>query len=116
MYELYNNYSNNVGYTNINTNWNIGIYCRLSREDDKDEFNRESESIDNQFKFLKGFITSRGWNVKKVYKDDGFTGTNFNRPGFQQMIADIESKKINMVVTKDLSRLGRDYIDTGYYI
>ena len=116
MYELYNNYSNNVDYTNVNTNWNIGIYCRLSREDDKDEFNRESESIDNQFKFLKGFITSRGWNVKKVYKDDGFTGTNFNRPGFQQMIADIESKKINMVVTKDLSRLGRDYIDTGYYI
>ena len=66
MYELYNNYnSSNTDYYNINTNWNIGIYCRLSREDDKDEFNRESESIDNQFKFLKGFITSRGWHVKK---------------------------------------------------
>lgn len=116
MYELYNDYNNSNISSSIDENWNIGIYCRLSREDDKDEFNRESESIDNQFKFLKGFITSRGWNVKKVYKDDGFTGTNFNRPGFQEMISDIENKEINMVVTKDLSRLGRDYIDTGYYI
>lgn len=117
MYELYNNYNNsNAGYSNINANWNVGIYCRLSREDEKEEFNKQSESIENQLKFLKGFVASREWKIKKVYKDDGFSGTNFDRPGFQEMIYDIENKEINMVVTKDLSRLGRDYIDTGYYI
>ena len=63
MYELYNDYNNSNISCSTDENWNIGIYCRLSREDDKDEFNRESESIDNQFKFLKGFITSRVWKV-----------------------------------------------------
>ena len=64
MYELYNNYNNsNAGYSNINANWNVGIYCRLSREDEKEEFNKQSESIENQLKFLKGFVASRGWNI-----------------------------------------------------
>lgn len=117
MYELYNNYNSNyVGYSNTNINWNIGVYCRLSREDEKEDFNKQSESIENQLKFLKGYVNAQGWKIKKVYRDDGFTGTNFDRPGFQEMISDIENKEINMVITKDLSRLGRDYIDTGYYI
>ena len=112
MYELYNNYNN--GFNNIE--WNIGIYLRLSREDEKDEFKKQSESIENQFTFLNAFVNSQGWKVKKVYKDDGYSGTNFDRPDFKKMILDIENKEINMVITKDLSRLGRDYIDTGYYI
>ena len=117
MYELYNNYDNSYkNYSNTNENFNIGIYCRLSIENEKEEFNKQSESIENQLKFLKGFVESRGWKIKKVYKDDGFSGTNFDRPAFQEMIADIENKEINTVITKDLSRLGRDYIDTGYYI
>ena len=113
MYELYNNYVEDI-YENIC--WEIAVYLRLSREDEKEDFNKESESIENQLKFLKGFINSKGWKIKKIYKDDGFSGTNFDRPGFKEMISDIENKKINMVITKDLSRLGRDYIDTGYYI
>ena len=113
MYELYNNYIEN---SVVNINWNIGVYCRLSREDEKDDFNKQSESIENQLKFINGFTLSQGLKIKKVYKDDGFTGTNFDRPGFKKMISDIENKEINMVITKDLSRLGRDYIDTGYYI
>lgn len=117
MYELYNNYDNGYKkYYNTNENLNIGIYCRLSREDEKEGFNKQSESIENQLKFLKGFVISQGWKIKKIYEDDGFSGTNFNRPGFQEMLTDIENKEINMVITKDLSRLGRDYIDTGYYI
>lgn len=112
MYELYNNYNENVS----NIEWNVGIYLRLSREDEKDGFKRESESIENQLTFLNAFVSSQGWKVKKVYKDDGYSGTNFDRPDFKQMISDIENKEINMVITKDLSRLGRDYIDTGYYI
>lgn len=112
MYELYNNYNGNLS----NTEWNIGIYLRLSREDEKDEFKKQSESIENQLTFLNAFISTQGWKVKKVYKDDGYSGTNFDRPDFKKMILDIENKEINMVITKDLSRLGRDYIDTGYYI
>ena len=113
MIELYNNYAENIA-TNIN--WNIGVYLRLSREDEKEDCNKQSESIENQLKLLKNFVRTQGWKIKKKYKDDGYSGTNFDRPGFQEMISDIENKEINMVITKDLSRLGRDYIDTGYYI
>ncbi len=113
MYELYNNY---IDYSAKNINWNIGLYCRLSREDEKEHLHKQSESIENQLKFLTNFINSHGWRIKRIYKDDGFSGTNFDRPGFKDMISDIENKEINMIVTKDLSRLGRDYIETGYYI
>ena len=115
MYELYNNY-NNEKYSDNSTNWNVALYCRLSREDEKDDYSKQSESIKNQLIFLRGYSSAQGWKVKKEYKDDGYTGTNFNRPDFQAMISDIENKEINLVITKDLSRLGRDYIDTGYYI
>lgn len=91
----------------------IGIYVRLSREDDK---LGTSESIENQIKFLNNYTKNRNWTITNTYIDDGYTGTNFNRPGFKKMISDIENGKINTVITKDLSRLGRDYIDTGYYI
>lgn len=89
------------------------MYIRLSREDgDK----QESESIGNQRKIMQRYIRENGLNLIGEYVDDGVSGTTFDRPGFNQMIRDIENRKINMVITKDLSRLGRDYIKTGYYI
>lgn len=118
MFKLYNNYNNYLeNKLNKNAVWNVGIYARLSREDEKDDkFNKQSESIENQIKFLKSYVNSQKWNIVKIYTDDGYSGTNFDRPDFKNMISDIENNTINMVVTKDLSRLGRDYIDTGYYI
>jgi Site-specific recombinases, DNA invertase Pin homologs len=90
----------------------IGIYLRLSREDAGDE---QSQSIVNQQDFLTAYVKKMGWPITETYIDDGFSGLNFNRPGFQRLLRDIENGRINTVVTKDLSRLGRDYIQTGYY-
>lgn len=89
------------------------MYIRLSREDgDK----QESESISNQRKILQRYIKENDLTLIKEYIDDGVSGTTFNRPGFNELLQDIENKSINMVITKDLSRLGRDYIKTGEYI
>ena len=80
---------------------------------------RESESNSNQRKIIYDFIENSKQNKFLViddYIDDGYTGTNFNRPDFQRMLKDIENEKINAVITKDLSRLGRDYIMSGYYL
>ena len=89
------------------------LYLRLSREDE--ERKSESQSIVNQRAFLLRYAAENGLEVYDAYIDDGFTGTNFDRPGFRRMIADIESGLIDTVLVKDLSRLGRDHIDTGYY-
>ena len=99
------------------TIYKVAIYIRLSKED-VDRGYDESESIKNQRTLLTKYVKNLGWNYKliDIYIDQGFTGTNFNRPDFQRMIKDINLKKINMVITKDLSRLGRDYIETGEYI
>lgn len=89
-------------------------YLRLSREDgDK----LESDSIDSQRSIIRQYASNNS-NIKLVgeYKDDGYTGTNFNRPGFQRMIDDIENGTIDCVIVKDLSRFGRDYIDGGNYL
>ena len=96
-----------------NQEYNAGIYIRLSREDGDKE---ESESVTNQRKILKAFAKENKYKIYDEYVDDGYSGTNFNRPSFKRMIKDIENKKINMVITKSLSRLGRDYIETGRYI
>lgn len=89
------------------------MYIRLSREDgDK----QESESIGNQRKILQRYIKENNLTLIKEYIDDGISGTTFNRPGFNELLQDIENKSINMVITKDLSRLGRDYIKIGEYI
>ena len=95
----------------------IAIYIRLSKEDVDRGFD-ESESIKNQKTLLIEYVNSLGSQYKLVdiYIDSGYTGTNFNRPDFKRMIKDIQSGKINMVITKDLSRLGRDYIETGKYM
>ena len=94
-------------------NYNVAIYCRLSREDE--EF-KESNSITNQKAFITEYVTKKGWRIFDYYIDDGYTGTSFNRPGFKRMIQDIEEERIDLVITKDLSRLGRNYITSGYYI
>ena len=91
---------------------NAAIYCRLSKDDGTDE---ESCSIQNQKSTLIEYVQRQGWNIYDIYIDDGYTGTNFNRPHFQRMINDIENKRVNLVITKDLSRLGRNYIQTGMY-
>ncbi len=96
-----------------NQEYSAAIYIRLSKEDGDRE---ESESVTNQRKILKAFAKENKYKVYDEYVDDGYTGTNFNRPNFKRMIKDIENKKVNMVITKSLSRLGRDYIETGRYI
>lgn len=94
-------------------NYNVALYIRLSREDGDKE---ESESVTNQRKILRAFVKENNYNIFDEYVDDGYSGTNFDRPSFQRMIRDIEANQVNMVVTKTLSRLGRDYIETGRYI
>ena len=99
------------------TTYKVAIYIRLSKED-ADRGYDESESITNQRELLTKYVEELGWEYEliDIYIDQGYTGTNFNRPDFQRMIRDIEANKVNMVITKDLSRLGRDYIETGEYI
>lgn len=113
MYELYNNYLN-VGADII---WKVAIYARLSREDEKDEkYKGQSESIENQINFLEPIVKKMNWVLYGIYIDDGYTGTNFDRPNFKRLIEDIERGAVNLIITKDLSRLGRDYIEVGRYI
>ena len=89
------------------------MYIRLSREDgDK----QESESIGNQRKILQRYVNENNLCLVKEYVDDGISGTTFDRPSFNELLQDIENKTIDMVITKDLSRLGRDYIKTGFYL
>ena len=99
----------------MQNNYIVGLYIRLSKEDESKDINDNSESIKNQKQLLLKYVKDNNYVLYDIYIDDGFTGTNYNRPAFQKMISDIENKKINMVVVKDLSRLGRDYILTGYY-
>lgn len=94
-------------------NYHVGLYIRLSKEDESDG---PSESVTNQKSLLDQFVKEHRLSVYDTYIDDGWSGTNFDRPNFQRMIGDIEAKKVNMVITKDLSRLGRDYIMTGHYM
>ena len=89
------------------------MYIRLSREDgDK----QESESIGNQRKILQRYVKENNLCLVKEYVDDGISGTTFDRPSFNELLQDIENKTIDMIITKDLSRLGRDYIKTGFYL
>lgn len=92
--------------------YNAAIYCRLSKDDLS---HGESSSIQTQKAMLTKYITDNNWHIVDYYVDDGISGTTFERDGFKRLLDDIEAGKINMVVTKDLSRLGRDYLKTGYY-
>ena len=91
----------------------VGLYMRLSREDGDKE---ESSSVTNQREMLKRYVSEQeNFFIVKEYVDDGYTGTNFDRPGFKQMIEDIEAGIIDTVITKDLSRLGRERLGVGHY-
>ncbi|MEI3396040.1 MAG: recombinase family protein [Clostridia bacterium] len=91
----------------------VGLYIRLSREDGDKE---ESSSVTNQREILKRYVSEQeNFFIVKEYVDDGYTGTNFDRPGFKRMIEDIEAGIIDTVITKDLSRLGRERLGVGHY-
>lgn len=92
--------------------YNTSLYLRLSRDD---ELKGESGSISTQRDMLTQYCREQNLNIIGEYFDDGWSGTNFDRPSFQRMIDDIEDGKINCVITKDLSRLGRNYVLTGQY-
>ena len=98
----------------LNKIYNVGLYIRLSREDD--DKTEMSESITNQKSLLLQYVKENNLRVYDIYIDDGYSGTNFDRPNFNRLLKDIEIGKINMVITKDMSRLGRDYIGTGNLI
>ncbi len=96
----------------LNKVYNAALYMRLSKDD---EGAIESASISVQRKILRSYAEEYGYTIFNEYIDDGWSGTNFNRPSFNKMLKDIESGNVNMVITKDLSRLGRDYITAGQY-
>lgn len=90
----------------------VGIYCRLSRDDGRAD---ESVSIENQKELLTRHAREQGWTIIDYYVDDGVSGTTFDRPGFNRLVQDARDGKINIALCKDLSRLGRDYIEAGKY-
>ena len=102
-----------AGIRTGNMIYNVGDYCRLSKDDGTVN---ESASIATQKSILADYVKKQGWNLVKTYVDDGYSGTNFQRPAFQEMLKDIENGLINCVITKDLSRLGRNYLDCGLYL
>ena len=105
---MYNTYLNNIDFR-------VGIYIRLSQEDRDKKYESDSESVINQKELLRGYVKNNNFNLIKEYVDDGFSGTDFDRPAFKEMLEDIKNKKINCVIVKDLSRFGRDHVMTGYY-
>ena len=88
------------------------LYCRLSRDD---ELQGESLSIENQRRMLEGYCRENGLTNYRFFVDDGWSGANFDRPSFQKMLEGVESGEIKTVITKDLSRLGRNYLQVGMY-
>ena len=98
------NNQNQIGIT--------ALYCRLSRDDGMDG---DSNSVANQKKLLAKYCKENGFDNIKYYVDDGYTGTNFNRPDFQKLLDDIDMGYISTIIVKDMSRLGRDYLQVGYY-
>ena len=100
-------FSKTIGYQ-------VGFYLRLSDKEAKD---RDSESIENQFALLKDFIKNKpDFRLISTFTDDGKTGTNFKRSGFEQMMDEVRSGRINCIIVKDLSRFGRNYLEAGHYI
>ena len=89
------------------------LYVRISKDDD---VAGDSNSITTQLTILQKYANDHGYQNIKVIKDDGYSGTNFNRPGFQEMLALVKSRQVERILVKDLSRLGRNYIETGRFI
>ncbi len=102
--------------------YKAGLYCRLSVDDAHNSAKAknyipadESLSIENQRELLSKFVMLNGWIEEKTYIDDGYSGGNFQRPGFLEMLEDARKGVINLVLVKDLSRLGRDFVEVGRY-
>ena len=96
------------------SSYNVGIYVRLSQEDER---NGESLSIENQKRMLTEYVSKHfDWNLIGIYEDDGYSGTTFDRPGIQHLLNDAKTGKINLILVKDLSRFGRNYIEVGQYV
>ena len=88
------------------------LYCRLSQDDNTEN---ESNSIQNQKAMLESYAAQRGFTNTVHYTDDGWSGANFERPSWKQLVTDIEAGKVGCVIAKDMSRVGRDYLQTGFY-
>ena len=106
----------------MNTLYKVGIYCRLSKDDASNAAKAktyipsdESTSIENQRELLSKIAMLNGWVETKTYVDDGYSGGNFQRPGFLEMLEDARKGVINLILVKDLSRLGRDFVEVGRY-
>lgn len=95
------------------TNYSVGVYMRLSKDDER---NGESLSIENQRKMLTDYVSEQGWMIYDEYVDDGISGVSFDRPGVQRMLDDAKAGKINLIICKDLSRFGRNYIQVGQFV
>ena len=96
------------------SHYNVGIYVRLSQEDERAG---ESISIENQKKMLTEYVSQQpDWSLVEICEDDGYSGTDFNRPGVQKLLADAKAGSINLILVKDLSRFGRNYIEVGQYV
>ena len=93
--------------------YNTAIYCRLSLDDGNEG---DSSSIRTQKMMLEQYVKEKGFHIYDYYIDDGYSGLNFERPAFKKMLQDISEGKVNLVITKDLSRLGRDHIKSSYFI
>ena len=98
--------------------WSTALYIRLSQEDkDNGKYKQESNSVTSQRTILNNFIEeNEDLKVYDIYIDDGYSGTDFDRPAFERMVEDIEENKIDCILVKDLSRFGREHVDSGYYI
>ena len=95
------------------SNYNAGIYVRLSQEDERAG---ESLSIENQKMILTKYVAEQGWTLVDIYVDDGYSGTDFNRPAVTQLLEDAKNGQINLIICKDLSRFGRNYIEVEQYV
>lgn len=103
--------------------YEVGLYLRLSVEDSHNSkkqggnpFQSESSSIENQRDILTEYVRLQGWNMANIYADDGFAGGNFERPAFREMLRDAKAGLIDLILVKDLSRLGRDHIEVDHYV
>jgi len=100
---------------NTNRQTDTKITALLSRLSRDNELQGESNSITNQKQILENYAKQHGFTHFEHYSDDGYSGTNFNRPEWKRLIADIEAGKVSSVITKDMSRVGRDYLQVGYF-
>ena len=93
--------------------YTAALYCRLSQDDGNTS---ESVSIGTQKSLLTRYCSENGFQIYDYYIDDGYSGTNFDRPDFSRMMTDVEDRKVNLVIVKDLSRFGREYAMMGIYL